>query len=185
MDPIPYEPWNERTPPGPGGRSWRRRWSRPVGSLAERLARARLVFLLERGRGLGDWIALSLAAAAVAMLLAATAGPGAAGRLRAPHLGLDFALSSVEPGSGGEPVTARIYGAGPALAHSLDAGDLVAVETPQVAAWYRVARVEVVDCASPPPPPAGLEMTTSCQEGQLEKAVILAWPVRVPDTNWI
>lgn len=65
-------PFKDRLPPGP-----RRdpRAGSPFGrrdhDLPTRLARARLVFLLGRGRPLFDWIALSLAALAVTILLGA------------------------------------------------------------------------------------------------------------------
>lgn len=65
-------PYKDRLPPGPrrdlraGGPFGRRDHDLPT-----RLARARLVFLLGRGRPLFDWIALSLAALALTVLLGA------------------------------------------------------------------------------------------------------------------
>ena len=65
-------PFKDRLPPGPrrepraGGPFGRRDHDLPT-----RLARARLVFLLGRGRPLFDWIALSLAALALTLLLGA------------------------------------------------------------------------------------------------------------------
>jgi hypothetical protein len=185
MSANPNAPYDERVPPGPRGRHRPARWGRPAGTLEQRLARARLVFLLERARGLGDWIALCLCLVAVGVILVVANAPAAEGRMRAPHLGIDYALSAVEATPAGEPATARLHGAGPALARSLSPGDLVAVETPAAAGWYRIERVEVLACRDEAPAGAGLFITTVCREDHQARAVILAWPVRLSEAGWI
>lgn len=186
MQAHPGAPYDQRVPPGPRGRRRPARWSRPDGSLPQRLARARLVILLGRAGSVGDWIALSAAAVAVAAILAAAQSPPAAGRIRAPHLAIDYALCAVEPGPAGGPARAQVHGAGPGLARTLAAGDLVAVETATDAGWYRVERVEVTACGSRPSSEPGLSLATECRGGLGERAVIHARPAPVvPGRTWI
>jgi len=185
MHPGPDTPYDTRRPPGLRRRRALARWSRPEGTLTERLGRARLVHLLGRAGSVGDWIALSLGAIGVAAVLAAGSQPSAEGRIRAPHMGLDYALSEVETGPTGTPALARIHAAGPGLARTLAPGDLLAVETGTDAGWYRVEQVELVACAAEAPAGKDLYMTTACREGQDRRAVIRARPVRPGNTGWI
>ncbi len=165
-------PYASRTPPGPGGRRRPGRWERPGGTLGERLARARLVYLLSRHRGPGDWIALGIATIAVAGLLCAAGTGPDQGRLRAPHLNLDYALTSLHAGTAGVPASALVHGGGPALAGVLAPGDLVAVETPESAGWYRVEEVHLVGCRESAPMAAPLVIATPCRAGRNTRVVI-------------
>ena len=185
MHPGTDTPYDTRRPPGLRGRRLPPRWSRPDGTLTQRLGRARLVHLLGRAGSLGDWIALSLGALAVAAVLAAGAHPPAQGRVRAPHMGLDFALSEVRTGPAGAPALARIHAAGPGLARTLAPGDLLAVETDTDAGWYRVEQVDLLACAAEAPAGKGLFMITTCREGQGRRALIRARPVGPANTGWI
>ena len=75
MSANPNAPYDERVPPGPRGRRRPPRWGRPAGTLEQRLARARMVFLLDRARGVGDWIALCLCLVAVGVILVVLGRP--------------------------------------------------------------------------------------------------------------
>ena len=158
MHPGTDIPYDTRRPPGLRRRRPPSRWSRPDGTLAERLGRVRLAHLLGRAGSLGDWIALSLGALAVAAVLAAGTRP---------------------------PAEGRIHAEGSGLARALAPGDLVAVETDTDAGWYRVEQVDLVACAIEAPSGNGLFMTTLCRKGQDQRAVIRAHPVRPEQTGWI
>ncbi|MEJ2514434.1 MAG: hypothetical protein P8080_03805 [Gammaproteobacteria bacterium] len=170
-------PYEARTPPGPRGRRHPGRWHRPDGSLAERLARARLVYLLSRNRGIGDWVALGIAALAVAGVLAVGGPAPDQGRLRAPHLNLDYALTAVRTGAPGAPSAALVHAGGAGLARLLDRGDLVAVETRDSAGWYRVEEVRIVSCGAAAVTGAPLVMVTGCGRDGDSRVIIGARPL--------